>query len=89
MTYASVFQRLPRKHIERGKMYWRTYRCGWCGVPVDKDGRLLHGCETPEQIAAYLRSMHGSVEELVGGECCREDVARLSEHLETSSPTAQ
>jgi len=48
------------------------YRCGWCGLPVDKDGNFLPDVNNYKEADAYLKKHSGVKVELVNGECCPE-----------------
>jgi len=48
------------------------YRCGWCGLPVQKDGDPLPGLRTLKQVADYLATHAGEKEINVDGFCCEE-----------------
>ncbi len=46
------------------------YRCGFCGLPVNKDGSLIDDIKTNDAADKYLEQHKTNKEILVHGECC-------------------
>lgn len=46
------------------------YRCGWCGMPVDKDGGVLPDMNTGEDCDKYLEEHKDAKLKQVNGVCC-------------------
>lgn len=50
------------------KICLRLHRCGWCGHPTDKDGKLIHTDNPGEYVEKMIDA--SAKEVLVNGECC-------------------
>lgn len=48
------------------------YRCGWCGLPVDKDGNFLRDVNNYKEADEYLKKHKNAKVIHVNGECCPE-----------------
>ena len=46
------------------------YRCGWCGLPVDKDGHFLPDVNNYEEADEYLEKHKNAKVIHVNGDCC-------------------
>ncbi len=47
------------------------YRCGWCGLPVNKDGSLIDGINDNIDADKYLEKNRDAIVHNVNGVCCR------------------
>lgn len=47
----------------------KIYRCGWCGMPTDSNGRILYGDAFQKEVRIIER-YGDSRTHLVNGECC-------------------
>ena len=46
------------------------YRCGWCGMPTDKDGIPLEGLQSAQECDKYLEDNAGAKVVLISGDWC-------------------
>lgn len=65
MTSLLIYAKERKQIIVKESSCSIIYRCGWCGYPTDKDGKLLK--EDPDE---YLERYKLSKVENTNGECC-------------------